>query len=435
MKNSFKKILLVLVLGFCLIGNIQAKECYQITKESTCLNNSKCIWMSKKCRVKSCTSLKKKTACEKSSNSSKTKCQWSSDDKKCSSNSNPHASDTSNTTGSSMIGSDQSSNRDAKLTTWNCVYSKLDSSGKETGSEVTLTPVADFSGNVNIQDGSNNTTVTINTGSYDTKCDWIENGKNIVESAIPWNEDRYCNKLSFEQTYSVTSENSCDIYLFPARDYVNQIHYIMDDRNPIQVKSFTGIYDEVWKLKYVTHSDGSISTGVHKELSPINDRNKKSGKYEGFYDVSVKYKTCGSIDRIPRFLPTFTISLYKTIKFLVPLLLIIMGIKDFVQAMVSKDENTMKEQQKKFIKRIIASVIIFFLLSLVQFFIRLANSDNKEDTLSCIDCLINNVGSCGEFNYTEWLNSGKTEESTSSSNSTEKSTSSTNKKVVPYSYN
>lgn len=430
MKNHFKKIIFMLILGFCFIGNIQAKECYEIKKKTTCNNNSKCTWVDKKCRVKSCTSLKKKTACEKSSNSSKMKCQWSS--KKCSSNTNPHANDTSNTTGSSIIGSDQNSNRDAKLTTWNCVYSKLDSSGKDTGSEIIVTPVADFSGNVNIQDGSNNIAVTINTGSYDTKCDWLQNGMNAIESAMPWNEDRYCNKLSFEQTYRVQSENGCDVYLFPARDYVNQIHYIMDDRNPSQVKPFTGIYDEVWKLKYVTHSDGSISTGVHKELAPINDRNKKSpANYKSFYDKSVKYKSCGGINRIPKFLPTLTTSLYKTIKFLVPLLLIVMGIKDFVQAMISKDENTMKEQQKKFIKRIVAAVVIFFLLSLVQFFIRLANADNKENTLSCIDCLINNVGSCGEFDYTEWLNSVNTNGDNTSSSSTEKSTSSTK----PYSSN
>ena len=66
-----------------------------------------------------------------------------------------------------------------------------------------------------------------------------------------------------------------------------------------------------------------------------------------------------------------------------------------------------------------------------QFFIRLANADNKEDTLSCIDCLINNVGSCGEFDYTEWLDSVNTNGDNASSSSTKKSTGSTK----PYSTN
>ena len=434
MKNHFKKIIFMLILGFCFIGNTQAKikACYEIKKKATCNNESNCVWKNKKCRVRACNSLTQKKICNNSTSSANKSCKWTNGrccpDGICNPNDNTSTSNAINGTNkktsdphangsgtSNDINGTNSTikNRDAKLITSSCIYSLLDENGNDTRLEFSLEPKKDSNGQiVKIIDSSKKI-----------------NGRDTFETKLYWENYIVGERNS---NYPLNSPNECGVFIYTING-VDEVAYIMADRDP---KELVGSFRYIGKLKRSYDSQGNQVDNVHNQLSPvtpsIKDRNKKSSvNYKSFYDESIKYKSCGGINRIPKFLPTLTTSLYKTIKFLVPLLLIVMGIKDFVQAMISKDENTMKEQQKKFIKRIIAAVVIFFLLSLVQFFIRLANADNKENTLSCIDCLINNVGSCGEFDYTEWLNSVNTNGDNTSSSSTEKSTSSTK----PYSSN
>lgn len=431
MKNHFKRIMFMLILGFCFIGNIQAKPkaCYEIKKKATCNISSGCVWKNKKCRVRACNSLTQKKICNNSTSSANKSCKWvngkccpdgicnSSGDKSTSNainstnktTSDPHANGSG--TSNDINGTNSTTkNRNVKLS---CIYSLLDENGNNTGLEFSVEPKKDSDGQiVKITDSSKKI-----------------NGRDTFETKLYWENYTVGER---NPNYPLKSQNECGVFLYTING-VDEVAYIMADRDP---KELVNSFRYIGKIKRSYDAQGNQVDNVHKQLSPItpsiNDRNKKSStNYESFYDESIKYKSCGGINRIPKFLPTLTTSLYKTIKFLVPLLLIVMGIKDFVQAMISKDENTMKEQQKKFIKRIVAAIVIFFLLSLVQFFIRLANADNKEDTLSCIDCLINNVGSCGEFDYTEWLDSVNTNGDNASSSSTKKSTGSTK----PYSTN
>lgn len=49
------------------------------------------------------------------------------------------------------------------------------------------------------------------------------------------------------------------------------------------------------------------------------------------------------------------------IKIIGPTLALILGIIDFIQAIVSSDEENMKKVQVKFMKRIIAAILLFFI--------------------------------------------------------------------------
>ena len=58
--------------------------------------------------------------------------------------------------------------------------------------------------------------------------------------------------------------------------------------------------------------------------------------------------------------------LLNYIKILGPTIAIVMGSLDFAKAIISSDEDNMKKSQRKFIQRIIAAVLLFFIPLLVE---------------------------------------------------------------------
>ena len=59
------------------------------------------------------------------------------------------------------------------------------------------------------------------------------------------------------------------------------------------------------------------------------------------------------------------------IKILGPSLAIALGTIDFVKAIVTSDEKSMKETQKKFVNRLIAAILLFFVPLIVQVLLNL----------------------------------------------------------------
>lgn len=58
----------------------------------------------------------------------------------------------------------------------------------------------------------------------------------------------------------------------------------------------------------------------------------------------------------------------------VPIILIVLGIIDFAQAIFANDENAMKKAQTKFLKRVIIAVIILLIPTTLQFILKIANA-------------------------------------------------------------
>ena len=92
-------------------------------------------------------------------------------------------------------------------------------------------------------------------------------------------------------------------------------------------------------------------------------------------------------------------------------ILIVLGIVDMLRATTANDEKVMKEATGKFIRRIIAAVLVFFVISLLTFIINLiakaARESRNSDELStssiseCISCFISNKNMCESDNYFE----------------------------------
>ena len=108
-------------------------------------------------------------------------------------------------------------------------------------------------------------------------------------------------------------------------------------------------------------------------------------------------QVCG-FNYMPDRLPGFTSGLYTILKILVPIILIVMGILDFTKATMASKEDDMKKSQKRFITRLIAGVMVFFIMSIVQFVFK--KIDNSSAFTNCMNCILSNSG-CGASNLME----------------------------------
>lgn len=85
-----------------------------------------------------------------------------------------------------------------------------------------------------------------------------------------------------------------------------------------------------------------------------------------------------------------TSTLITIIKIAVPLLLIVWGMLDLGKAVVAQKEDEIKKGQQIFIKRIIAAVLVFLVVFVVQLVFGLVAKNDSAKISSCIDCFINN---------------------------------------------
>jgi len=86
--------------------------------------------------------------------------------------------------------------------------------------------------------------------------------------------------------------------------------------------------------------------------------------------------------------------IYKGIQIIVPIILIIVGMLDFAKAVTEKNEDKIKEAQKKLIAKAVAAVCVFLVTVIVGVLMRIVgNADYK----GCMDCITNPfTGDCAD---------------------------------------
>ncbi len=87
---------------------------------------------------------------------------------------------------------------------------------------------------------------------------------------------------------------------------------------------------------------------------------------------------CGSIE-VPGKIAYIVSMIIKLIQFGVPLLLIIFGMLDLGKAVIASKEDEIKKGQQMFIKRLIAAVIVFFVVAVVELVVTLASGDEMKE--------------------------------------------------------
>jgi large-conductance mechanosensitive channel len=84
---------------------------------------------------------------------------------------------------------------------------------------------------------------------------------------------------------------------------------------------------------------------------------------------------------------------FMLLQVFVPIILIIWGMMDFAKAVMAQDAENIKKGQKTFIQRLIAAVVVFLIVTIVQLVINILGSVGGTDAQtawSCAQQLINN---------------------------------------------
>lgn len=98
---------------------------------------------------------------------------------------------------------------------------------------------------------------------------------------------------------------------------------------------------------------------------------------------------CGAIDNN---LAALIHTVIVIMKFGVPILLIIFGMLDIAKGVVASKEDEIKKGQGMFIKRLISAALVFFVVTIVQLVIQLADDKNdtgESDVWQCANMIMN----------------------------------------------
>lgn len=76
------------------------------------------------------------------------------------------------------------------------------------------------------------------------------------------------------------------------------------------------------------------------------------------------------------------------IKIAIPIILIIFGMLDLGKAVMASKEDEIKKGQQTFIKRLVAAVLVFFVIQIVQIVVKFVSS-NDTSISNCFNCFIN----------------------------------------------
>lgn len=104
--------------------------------------------------------------------------------------------------------------------------------------------------------------------------------------------------------------------------------------------------------------------------------------------------TCGSTGlAFSGMFPYLVSSIVNIIKIAVPILLIVFGLLDLTKAVVASKEDEIKKSQGLFVKRLIAAIIVFLAIHIVQVIINFV-SNRDVSVAQCFNCFIK--GGTGE---------------------------------------
>lgn len=105
--------------------------------------------------------------------------------------------------------------------------------------------------------------------------------------------------------------------------------------------------------------------------------------------------TCGTnAMSFPAVVPNLISLCVKLTRYLVPSLLIILGMIDFTKAVLSGDDKASEASKKNFIRRCLIAVVLFLTVSIITWIFALLSSRsngtiNNNDIVDCINCFIN----------------------------------------------
>lgn len=143
------------------------------------------------------------------------------------------------------------------------------------------------------------------------------------------------------------------------------------------------------------HTESSCKAGVGKDNARFGCAWNE--KYEFCSANGLVYLSCGNTDNktdahdIPVMVPRLTSYGVTILKTVTPVILIIISMFQLIKAIASQNEDEMKKAKSSLIKKLIISVLIFFVTTIVQFIIKQVADDTELGSSSqCLSCFVNN---------------------------------------------
>jgi hypothetical protein len=227
---------------------------------------------------------------------------------------------------------------------------------------------------VNDKIGSNDTTIT--SCNYKEKAEtdtvvWQLDEKKTKNKSV--NLMFACKKLSNYLTANENKSKSVKKYWDKYKSCVDK-----NKNNKLKCKSYKDKY-EAKLLEVRTWCNSVIDNRAYNSscLQGCVDLNdslyniqcvKKTNNKE--VDICVKKETnCNLSSEIIAFI----YNILKWLKYIAPVLVIILGILDFIKALAAQDDDAMKKAQGRFVKRLIAAALLFLLPLIIDYILNIFN--------------------------------------------------------------
>lgn len=112
--------------------------------------------------------------------------------------------------------------------------------------------------------------------------------------------------------------------------------------------------------------------------------------------------TCGSLGQ--SFSGTFPYTVHLIVLIIqvaIPILLVILGMLDLGKAVAASKEDEIKKGQQMFVKRLVAAILVFFVIFVVKIVVKFASSGDNT-VMNCMNCFLHakveeNDTGCIEF--------------------------------------
>jgi hypothetical protein len=112
----------------------------------------------------------------------------------------------------------------------------------------------------------------------------------------------------------------------------------------------------------------------------------------------LNYVACGEVQSIPKPVPALTSLAFHFLLIATPLILIAFSIIALIKAITAGKADDIMKAKSKLIKKIIATILVFFVAGIVQFVVsRAADGSEKGTITACLSCFLYNSG-CEESN-------------------------------------
>lgn len=151
----------------------------------------------------------------------------------------------------------------------------------------------------------------------------------------------------------------------------------------------------------VMYVNADRCTDLKDEKDCISNGCSYNTKYNFCSPNGLTYLKCGDAYDIPEIVPTISSYAVNILKTATPIILIAVAIIQLVKAIASSKEDDIKKAQGSLIKKIIAAVLVFFVITIAQFvMLKFAADDVEKGNLSnCLSCFLNGKSKCNNFYY------------------------------------